>query len=281
MAQVSLLNNLDAFSIVHSLTDAQSTPQWEPFEFAKCGAMSNKNLELIFEEIFSGHTVDLHKVNAAYQQTSCQKIASIDASKSIGFKMRLHPPSRVLATTMQTSPRWAQYFQRQYNDYLLRDMKRRLFRIFRAYGVVVFMAVRQDILRWALSTYHGDGTHSFGHLQGSHDANHEKIYVDVDRLGTFIHRCRYIHKRKKKIVSELHAAGARVEILRYEDFQSDPKAHFRALCDTLDVDVTDADIQLALDTGTRFQKVHADDISTYVENHQDILARFHDCYEPW
>ena len=281
MAQVNLLHNLEAFSIVHVKSDEQSGPQWEPFEYLKCGPMPNKTLLTIFDEIFSGRHVDMAAINEAYQRTARFRIGVIDQTKSVGFKMRMHAPSRVLAQNIQSSPQWLQFFQRRYNQYLLRDLKQKLFPLFREHQVVVFMAVRQDILRWALSTYHGDGTHSYGHLQGDAQAEQTKIHVDIDRLNDFILRCKYIHNNKRDLVKELTHYGVQVEILRYEDFAADAPHHIMTVCKILGVNTTKQDIDDAFAAGIKFKKVHAHDISTYVENYTEVLDHFGDCHEAW
>ena len=37
--------------------------------------------------------------------------------------------------------------------------------VIKANDLTIFLAVRQDVFRWALSKYHGDGTGKPGHIQ--------------------------------------------------------------------------------------------------------------------
>ena len=51
--------------------------------------------------------------------------------------------------------------------------------------------------------------------------------------------------------------------------------------DALDLEIGKDDIDSALSCGAYFEKVHSDDISTFVANHEEILERFGDRYVKW
>ena len=153
--------------------------------------------------------------------------------------------------------------------------------------MTVFIAVRQDVLRWALSKYHGDGTGKPGHLQfrlASGRISREEIgpiTVDRQRFARIVETCEEIHAEKRKLQERLHAAGIRTAVLRYEDFLSDPHAYLARLLETIGVEVDAAEIDAVLARGTRIEKVHADDVREFVENADEVLAEFGDAYVAW
>ena len=154
------------------------------------------------------------------------------------------------------------------------------------HGVLVFMAVRQDVLRWGLSKYHGSGDGK-GHLQfklASGQISRDeigRIRVDFDRLGKIIDACEQSHEQKRALVGEFEAAGIACAPLRYEDFLADKPAYFRRLCGLIGLKRSDADVRAALENGAYFEKVHSDDISSFVENHEEVMARFGDRFVRW
>ena len=141
-------------------------------------------------------------------------------------------------------------------------------------------------MRWALSIYHGDGEGRPGALQfrladgriSREDIN--TIEVDCERLDQEIAKCRLRHAYKKGLVAHLGRSGVDVQVLRYEDFVSDRVAYLRRLCALLELDLSDTALETAIDAGPFFEKVHSQDISTFVSNHRQ-LERFAGSYEAW
>jgi hypothetical protein len=154
-------------------------------------------------------------------------------------------------------------------------------------SVVVFLVVRQDVLRWALSMYHGDGTGKTGHLQFKLARGQVrkdeigKFHVDCRKLEKLIFRCERKHEEKRRLVGEFLRAGINVYTLRYEDFLEDKVEYFWRIGEILQISVSTEELQAALSRGAYLQKVHSDRISEFVENHGEVVERFGNRYVRW
>ena len=76
-------------------------------------------------------------------------------------------------------------------------------------------------------------------------------------------------------------AGLSVYPLLYEEFLQDKQAYFQKLFSALGISVTNSEIESAIGQGGVFKKVHSDNISSFVENHQEVMERFGDRFSAW
>ena len=158
-----------------------------------------------------------------------------------------------------------------------RVFKRQRHHIYREYmlemllenGVVPMLAVRQNIFKWALSKYHGDGTGKKGHLQFQVAAGAiskkdiPKIHVNLKRFGRLIEQCRRKHDRKREFAEWMTARGAEVKPLLYESFLNEPKTFFGGFLSCLGHDYTLQDIERCL---MDIDMKRVGELSEYVEN---------------
>lgn len=162
-----------------------------------------------------------------------------------------------------------------------------MFDVLKKNDVTVFLAVRQDLLRWGLSKYHGDGSGNPGHLQfriasGKTSAvNLEPIHVDCSRLETIITECKKAHERKHSLLNALQSEGIAAHPVFYEDFLNNKEKYFSRFLDLLGIEASATDIQKALSKGSRFRKVHPDAISEFVTNHEEVVARIGTPFASW
>jgi hypothetical protein len=253
--------------------------QWEPFDRHVCGAMDLSTLRDCLDLVFSGASCD--EVNPIYRRTATRSLSRFDPKLSVGFKMRFTPPGDPEIPPGRESRRTeigAEY-ERRFAETVIDVLAR--------HDVVVFLAVRQDLLRWALSKYHGDGSGRPGHLQfkiASGELAREEIprmRVDIDALGRTIETCREIHAAKRQLQARLRDAGLDVVPVRYEDFLADAPAFFRELLAHLGHEVTDEEIHAAITRDIRVKRVHGDDLSEFFTNADEIEARLGDTFEAW
>ena len=261
----ALVRQLDRFDNVSVVCQSERKAwAWEPFDVNAAGAMTLVDRRRCLELIFNKESLDLSALNRIYLKTATSSLDWFDKSGAVGFKMRFRSP-------------W-------YKRWLYR---RALLTLFARHRVLVLLLVRQDLLRWALSIYHGDGAGRPGALQFKlaygqiKREDIDSIEVDCERLAKEIARCRQKLADKRAVARHLSRYGVDVQILRYEDFESDRGAYMRKLCAKLELDVSDSAMRTALDAGPFFEKVHAYDISTFVSNHQQVLDRVGECYEAW
>ena len=153
--------------------------------------------------------------------------------------------------------------------------------------VQVLIAVRQNVFRWALSMYHGDGSGRPGHLQfklASGEIQREDIpmmTVDCERFETVLAHCELLHEQKRSLMIELTAAGIPVEPVRYEDFVNDKPGYFTRLLDVLEVEADDGEIDAVVQADIGLKRVHAGPVSEYVTNYQEVEERFGQRFVAW
>jgi len=94
-----------------------------------------------------------------YTRTGKRRLGEISRNGVVGFKMRFTPP-----TYMGAFSRWNR-LSRIVAKYHTQSFRRMMINLLQSHNIVAFLAVRQDVLKWGLSKYHGDGTGKPGHLQ--------------------------------------------------------------------------------------------------------------------
>lgn len=278
---VHLLNEFKAVSVVH-----QGQGGWEPFDAHKCGAMPIRKLERCLRLVYGSSPVDMDALNGVYTATATGPLVPIEPKTAVGFKMRFRPPSSN-PLRIPTKHRVAKRLRRAVQKAQHRRFRRRMLAVLHDCDVTAFVVVRQDLLRWALSKYHGDGTGRPGHLQFAVATGRierdtiERIHVDLDKFRRIIRWCKRDHERKRELLADLESAGVRTAVLRYEDFVSEPAGYFARLLEALDLEADAAEIDAVLARGTRFEKVHSDDLSEFVENHQEVVDAFGGSFVRW
>src|SRR5690606_606590 len=115
---------------------------WEPFELHSSGPIPLRSYLRCLDLIFGDQVPYMDELSTIYSATARWPLRPFDKSRSVGFKMRFRP--------QRASERVRRWLRRPFTHLTVNR--------FRAHGVVVFVTVRQDVFRWALSKYHGDGT---------------------------------------------------------------------------------------------------------------------------
>jgi len=271
-----LLDRFERVAIVHQIDNKG----WEPFDRHNCGPMPLSDLKACLRMIYGDAPVDMQSLNALYGNTATRPLESFSNQNAVGMKMRFRAPQPTDAKSRIRLP-WTKSADTP------NEFKQMMFALFRESNVVVFIAVRQDTLRWALSKYHGDGSGQQGHLQfklASGKIRREdigRIHVDPAKLEKVLQECEQAYAKKQQLRQELLAAGVTVALLRYEDYLADKRSYLEQFFNVLQFPVSEEETATALANGDHFQKVHADDISEFVENHEEVLNRFGDRFRAW
>jgi hypothetical protein len=279
---VRLLNNFDQLSVVHQINGRG----WEPFDVHNCGPVSFESLEHYFNLIYGHKYIDMVRLNEVYTQKAKRPLEVIDPTKIIAFKMRFRP-AKYGSPTIRKLPLIRRFVNPIIKRQQLRTFKRAMFELLKKYQIITFVAVRQDVFRWALSKYHGDGSGRSGNLQfkvadGSLKKSElEKIYVSCDRLEKIILSCEQKLQSKKELMNELKRENIPVYPLLYENFCQDKTKYFEELFNRINFSISREEIEDTIQAGSYFKKVHSDDISNFVQNHEEVLARFGDRFDDW
>lgn len=261
----AIVQGLDERRGVAVLHNAQDN--WEPFDEVCCGDMSMRTATSMLDTVYSGAPYDFDAMNTRYMKTGRFALQPYSPPDIFGLKMRFRPPSR---WTRRLPPAQAVF-------------RRKAISLMQKHNIFAFVAVRQDVLRWALSLYHGDGTGREGHLQfrlqrGKIDRKDiPKIKVDLDRFARIVGRCEKVLERKRRWIEMFKANGVQTAPMLYEYFNSDPAAFYTDFFGK--IGVPEPEIDPAKKRRERvMKKVHSDDISDFVLNPDDVLARFGDLY---
>lgn len=280
-----LVRLLDKFDLISILHQANYTG-FEPLDRHRCGRMTLRNLRKCLDIIFSEGPKDIERLNRVYTATAKRPLDIIGENGVVGFKMRFTPPNDY-PLHIDGLPRWNNYSERRFRDRYFTSFKKMMFDTLKKHNVVVLMAIRQDVLRLGLSKYHGDGTGKPGHLQfkmarGAIARNDiGKIHVDCDRLEEIIADCESLHEEDRLLMEELKEAGIQVYPILYEDFVTDKRSYLERLFRIFELDVSGDEISRVLGEEEYFKKVHSDDISEFVENHEEVVSRFANRFVSW
>lgn len=267
---VRLLDNFEHIDVIHH-DDGEG---WEPFDKHNCGPLPlndyRRCLELIYGADYGRYMQD---VNDIYSKRARRPLAEFDKEKSVGFKMRFRSQR---SSSLGPIARFGGA-----------RFKRVSFDLFRRHSVVVFIAIRQDVFRWALSLYHGDGTGSPGQLQFRLAAKRmtrsdiSRIEVDLDSFERMVVRCESKVQRKRQLLAELRRSGISAYPLLYENFLDDKLYYLRDLLRNIGVEVSDEEIAWAVGKGTHYERVHGNDVSEFVTNADELIGRFSHRYMRW
>ena len=279
---VRLLDKFDLVTVLHQI----NYTGFEPFDRHQCGRMTLNNLKKCLDIIFDQGPADNEQLNRIYTATAKRPLDIIGEKGAVGFKMRFTPPNPY-PLHIEGLPVWNRGVERFFQEHYVKLFKKMMFDTLKKHDVVVLMAMRQDVLRLGLSKYHGDGTGEPGHLQfklarGTISRNEiGKIQVDCERLEKIISMCETLHEENRLLMEEFKQAGNRIHRIIYEDFVSDKRSYLERLFRILELEITSDEISQVLGQEEYFKKVHSDDISEFVENHEEVTSRFDDRFISW
>jgi hypothetical protein len=265
-AIVYALAEYHGVTVIHQTDDLG----WEPFDRHNSGEMPLRRLRYCLETLYSGSAIDFDRLNSVYTQTAMRPLASFGPSDVLGLKMRFKPP-----------PRWQKALP------LTRWMfKKMMFALLKEHDIFAFVAVRQDVLKWALSKYHGDGSGRRGHLQFKvaqsvlDPSTLPKINVDLKEFEKLVQHCEHRHLMKHKLMDEFRAAGIGTAPLLYETFNTAREEFFQNFFSALGMPAPHIDPS-KVRVKSQLKKVHSDDISTFVANHEEVVSMFGDRFVRW
>jgi hypothetical protein len=288
-AVVQTLDSLESISLVRRETSS-GLGGWEPFEWFNCGSLGRSRFRECLRLIFSERPLNLAHLNELYLSTARAPLRSFGCNGSVGFKMRIVPPwdlPNLRADSAYRSNRAVDFVCRS-----IRRIERNSFRSLMAdllgeLDVVVFVMVRQNIFRWAISKYHGDGSGKPGHLQFRMAAGDvprsslPRIEIEPKRFERILAKCVELHRIKRWWYDAMKDAGVTVHPLRYEEFSDDRVNFFAKTVGCLGTSVSPQDLSASVSAGTRLARVHGTDISEYVINHREISEKYGDRFIRW
>jgi len=279
---VRLLDKFELISVVHQ----EKNTGFEPFDTHNCGRMSLDDLKQCLDLIYDRGSINTEELNRLYTKTAKRPLAVIGAKGVVGFKVRFRPP-KLYPFHIDGFPAWNRLLGILFRERYMQSFRNKLFDVLKRHDVVVLMAVRQDVLKLALSIYHGDGTGKPGHLQfklarGSINRDDiGRIRVDCDRLEKIVSKCEVMHAEKRQLMEDFERSGIQTYPILYEEFVSSKRDYLENLFKILELEISNDEVSRVLSQEEYLKKVHSDDISEFVENHEEVLDRFSDRFVSW
>ncbi len=279
---VRLLDKFDLISVIHQ----EKNTGFEPFDTHNCGRMSLSDLKQCLDLIYDQGSIDTEELNRLYTKTAKRPLAVIGEKGVLGFKMRFTPP-RPYPFHIDRFPAWNRRSEVLFRERYMKSFRNEMFDVFKRHDVVVLMAVRQNVLKLGLSIYHGDGTGKPGHLQfklARRAINRDeigKVSVDCEQLEKIISKCEVMHAEKRLLMEEFKQAGIQTYPILYEEFVTSKRSYLDNLFKVLELDISNDEVSRVLSQEEYLKKVHSDDISEFVENHEEVLNRFSDRFVSW
>ncbi len=279
---VRLLDKFDLISVVHQEKNAG----FEPFDSHNCGRMSLGDLKQCLDLIYNQGSKNTEELNRLYTKTAKRPLAVIGEKGAVGFKMRFKPP-KPYPFHIDRFPAWNRRSRTFFRERYIKSFRNEMFDVFKRHDVVVLMAVRQNVLKLGLSIYHGDGTGKPGHLQfklarGAINRDEiRKVSVDCERLEEIISNCEAMHAEKRLLMADFKQAGIQTYPILYEEFVTSKRGYLENLFKVLELEISNDEVSRVLSQEEYLKKVHSDDISEFVENHEEVLDRFSDRFVSW
>ena len=273
-------NRLPNVRVLHYTDDGG----WEPLEPFKLGEnVRHDEIQSLMQAIYL-RPRNMEELRRRYaMKVPNQELVALPNNYSIGLKMRWTPPrvfySGLPIFDLPVNRIFKGYRYRRYYDSMVQTLSDA--------GVAPMLAVRQNVFKWALSKYHGDGTGKKGHLQfklASGELTRQdipKINVNLSRFGRLLDQCRRKHDAKRQFVEQMAKDGLKVLPLLYEDFLEDKVRFFEGFLGHINNPVDTDDLKSSLEGDILLKRVHKGSLSDYVENHEALNRTYGDAFEPW
>ncbi|AYV82343.1 MAG: hypothetical protein Homavirus33_5 [Homavirus sp.] len=218
---------------------------FEPFDnFHMKKPLIGENLTMIFDLLFSKNLTNdfaYYKMNSIYKIYSDKEIDKFDKKKAIGFKMRFRNWETIETPIIKNN-------------------------------VVVFILVRQDVFKWAISTYDVD-CNQFKLIKGDIEKD-PTIKIDIEKFKSILRICHKNLEERYGLIDMLRKKNVDVCPLYYEEFCNDKKLFFKKMFDKLQIKLTNDELTEFANKPNYFKKVHSDDLKKYVTNYDELKVEF-------
>ncbi len=273
-------NRLSNVRVLHYADDRC----WEPLESFMLGEnVRREEIQSLMQAIYV-RPRNMEELRRRYaMKVPDRELVTLPDNCSIGLKMRWTPPrvfySGLPIFDLPVNRICKEYRHRRYYDSMVQTLSDA--------GVAPMLAVRQNVFKWALSKYHGDGTGKKGHLQfklaSGELTRHDipKIKVNLSRFGRLLDQCRRKHDAKRQFVEQMAKDGLEVFPLLYEDFLEDKVQFFEGFLDRIDNPMDLVDLKRSLEGDIVLKRVHKGSLSDYVENHEELHRAYGNAFESW
>lgn len=213
---------------------------FEPFDNCHLKKkLIGKDLNNMFNLVYNNNKFGyMAKINQIYSNYSDKELNNFDKDKSIGFKMRM----------------------RNFGD---------IKNILKNNDVVVFILMRKNILKWAISLY-GSNTLQFKLVKKEIDKN-PPMTINFDTLKEKIDLCNKNIEKKYDMFKNIRKEGIETHFIYYEDYCDNKAVFLNSIIKKLNIHMHIESVKNIAEKNIYFQKVHDNDLSKFVTNYDELL----------
>jgi len=197
--------------------------------------------DLIYNKSYPTAADHNKQIKQIYQKYTTVSVPAVNKSKSVGFKMRPRDMTDIIPTLKKN-------------------------------GVVVFVLIRRDIARQAVSMCSTNRL-QFDLKAGKIEQN-PKHTINLRTLDRNIKTCKHVLKQKQYLINMLKKQGISVHPIYYEEFCKNKLNFFKTFLTKIDVTLSDSELKKLATSQIPFKKVHDNEIKKFVINYTQVVSFF-------
>lgn len=202
--------------------------------------LNNPDLLNLLNYIYNTNIKHRHQqASTIYSRYSDKQLCEFNDNKSVGFKMRV------------------------------RDWPT-LEKVFKQHNVVVFVLIRQNLLKLAISKCQPNSMQF--KLINKEIPTNPKLTIDFNTLTQNITVCRDLLKYKQDIITRCSTIGITCHPLFYEEYCDNKELFLSKILKILDIHMPQSDIQQLANSPNYFKKVHSDKLSDFITNYPELVT---------
>jgi len=213
---------------------------FEPFDNCHfTNKLIDDDLSNIFSNIFNKNIKKNYNENIRqiYSNYTDRQLADFDKNKSVGFKMRFRDWDTIKPIIIKNN-------------------------------VVIFLLVRKNIVKWAISKY-GSNSLQFKLIKGEIKEN-PKTNINIKQFEKILKRCRESIDYKYSLFKKLKMEGVEVYLIYYEDYCENKTIFLNSILRKININLDLEKVKEIATKNIHFKKVHSDDIKTFVTNYDEF-----------
>jgi len=227
-------------SHLKQFTDKLDIIWFEPFDNCHfTNKLIGDDLHTIFSNIFNKNIKNKYEDNIRkiYSNYTNRQLLDFDKNKSVGFKMRFRDWDTIKPIVSENN-------------------------------VVIFILVRKNIVKWAISKY-GSNSLQFKLIKGEIEQN-PKTNINIGRFSKILNKCREGIEYKYSLFKKLKKEGVEVYLIYYEDYCENRTIFLSSILKKLNINMELDKVKEVANKNIHFKKVHSDDIKTFVTNYDEF-----------
>lgn len=143
-------------------------------------------------------------------------------------------------------------------------------KVFKQHNVVVFVLIRQNLLKLAVSKCQPNSM-QFKLINNEIPTN-PKMTIDLEMLTNNLTVCRDLLKYKQDIIARCSQLGIACHPMFYEEYCDNKELFFSKILKILDIHVPKPTINQLANQPNYFKKVHSDNMQDFIINYKELVT---------